>query len=1667
MAHNIRALVFRYLLLAGIATSAVQAQVTNVTDDSSTPIPGAGHDYIGTLSEAVNPANGSLSVRVQVPMPKGRALTLPFAFAYDTNGQHLVFDNGTGQMQWTNNNQYLTKGGWTYSLPTASFVLLQRAGVLNGFTVYCQYYDGYMFNDPSGSRHAMYLSGWANPTICSQLTNAPDNYLTAHDAQVQASIPTPGSVSGYLPVTVADADGTVYAFSSQSLYQVGNPVVALPATVEDRNGNVTSYTGQSNGAFTVKDTASRTAVSGSAFGVNGGTVTVSGLGNYTLSWGTVSGSSYSSGATLVSNDPFHFCSTSWPNVSTGGSEVTSITLPNNKSYTFYYDSSSGYLNKIVYPTGGWVRYTWQRPPLSEIGFTTDSGGNENACAYQYSLPVVVKREVSYDGTTVAEQQDFTYSTTWNLGTNPPSWTSKSTSITTHDYVRGTSTFTTAYTYGSSLLFPPPNTWSRVGTQVPVESTIVYKNWDGTTLRTVNKTWHDPYQLTSEQTILDNGLSSKTVNTYTLYGAQITEKDEYDFGASTPTRITQTSYQAFANTPIYPALPSLFDRPSKVVVCDGAAGTGNCTSSSSYRLAETDYTYDQTATATASVVQHDDTNYPSGYNNRGNLTTKTEKCFVGATACTDSTTTYTYDETGQLLSMTDPCGNSTCSDVTGTNHTTTYSYADNYAAGTGTPPGQTNSYLTQVNNPNTGAAHIESYSWGYTDGQLRSSTDQNGQIASYQYNDSLLRPTQGNYPDGGQTINSYNDSPYSAVNNTPSVTTTQALTSTQNFVSTTAMDGLGHVVRTLLTSDPDGTDITDTAYDGLGRVLTQTNPHRSASSSTDGTTTNYDDALGRICLVVPPDGTAGSTCPATRPTGDVLTTYSGSCTTVTDEAGKTRKSCSDGLGRLTQVFEDPTGLNYETDYVYDALNNLLNVNQKGTAPTDSTKWRTRTFTYNSLSQLLTAANPESGLVTYTYDVNGNLAGKVAPQPNQTGTATETTSYFYDVLNRLTKKSYAGVSTPTVQYGYDAVALTGCTTTPPALTDTYPKGHRTAMCDGSGATSWNHDPMGRALTEKRTIAGITNAISYTYNLDGSLKLLTYPSARVITYTPSAAARTLSAVDTANNVSYITGATYAPPGELAGFSSVKGSSTVSGALTYNKRLQPLQLYYTLGTISSGTLTQLQSAACPTTVATIMSRSYAFGAGTNDNGNVLGITNCRDTNRTQNFLYDSLNRIQQAYTTGTNWGETFSPTATAPGVAPTTSGIDAWGNLTNRSGVTGKTNYEPLSVSATTNNQLTGFTYDAAGNMTQNGSVTYTYDAENRLTTTAGVTYTYDGDGQRVKKSNGTLYWGGTSPDALAETNLSGTLLAEYIFFNGKRVARRDANGDVRYYFSDHLGSHDVVTGPSGAIVRDTDFYPYGGEAYSSGTDSNHYKFTGKERDSESGLDEFGARYYASSLGRFMIPDWSTRPAPVPYAYIGNPQTLNLYSYVQNNPLRFIDPDGHCWGIISWWQHACNAADGLGWRSDKQVEQALTDAHTWLREHGVTAEWQEENLKSDKQVLDVAKAAQNHETSTISDRVLFTIQIVASLPGTLPGSKPEWGRNRLTKELHDRGYVLEGPTKTGDGLIYRNPATGEEMRIMPQPNRVPYRGEPAAKFENESYYRYRPGPGQPEGPHVSIPDK
>jgi RHS repeat-associated protein len=114
--------------------------------------------------------------------------------------------------------------------------------------------------------------------------------------------------------------------------------------------------------------------------------------------------------------------------------------------------------------------------------------------------------------------------------------------------------------------------------------------------------------------------------------------------------------------------------------------------------------------------------------------------------------------------------------------------------------------------------------------------------------------------------------------------------------------------------------------------------------------------------------------------------------------------------------------------------------------------------------------------------------------------------------------------------------------------------------------------------------------------------------------------------------------------------------------------------------------------------------------------------------------------------------------------------------------------------------------------------------------------------------------------------------------------------YNLTDWLGTKRMQTTAAGNSQETCTSNPYGdGLSCTGGADATEQHFTGKDHDTESGLDYFYARYYSETLGRFMTPDWTAAPAAVPYASYGDPQSLNLYAYVQNDPLTGIDATGH----------------------------------------------------------------------------------------------------------------------------------------------------------------------------------
>src|SRR5664279_1522272 len=210
-------------------------------------------------------------------------------------------------------------------------------------------------------------------------------------------------------------------------------------------------------------------------------------------------------------------------------------------------------------------------------------------------------------------------------------------------------------------------------------------------------------------------------------------------------------------------------------------------------------------------------------------------------------------------------------------------------------------------------------------------------------------------------------------------------------------------------------------------------------------------------------------------------------------------------------------------------------------------------------------------------------------------------------------------------------------------------------------------------------------------------------------------------------------------------------------------------------------------------------------------------------------------------------------------------------------------------------GWSYDEAGDVADDGINRYLYDGEGRLCAVNPylnhgpmTEYIYDAQGDRISKgtitsfscdqtANGFVvnanYVHGMSGEQLGEYDASGNPLHSNIYFEGKLLATYAAN-QWTYTFTDWLGTKRLVVNDGGTTgICPYISLPYGDGNYASCPQVTENKFTGKERDTESGNDYFGARYYASTMGRFMSPDWAGHPQAVPYANLGDPQTLNLY--------------------------------------------------------------------------------------------------------------------------------------------------------------------------------------------------
>lgn len=757
--------------------------------------------------------------------------------------------------------------------------------------------------------------------------------------------------------------------------------------------------------------------------------------------------------------------------------IDSITLPNGTAWGFSYDNY-GNLIRVTLPTGGSIAYQWNQGPLRmisgqggwsesmQVTSRTVSDANGNVSTWTYNYPFNSSDEV-YLPTVVTDPQnnDTMHVFSGGSATAPEIET---------DYFSGRSTFPANYS-GASSCSNIPSVSNLVKTvftsyvpsgEIPLGQSTVMGGGVPLTLLTLPQTrttvWPGgstsqvvyKYDSTRQDQETENvnfwKPNQPPISNYST--GSLTDEYDYDYAPCGSTgkllRHTHTDYEWQVNGAY--ANGNLLAIPADTITYDG---NGN-------QVAATTYTYDEPSYGGTGV--------------HGNATTISR----WLNTATSPVVTHTYYNSSGMATQ-------TVDALTVTNIS--------YQCGRGAYPYQV---IT--------AGVTTSYTYDCNTGLVVATEDPNNVFTQYKY-DTQRNLISKTFPDGGSVGIDYHGYV------TPLVVTTQTLaTPDPTMANAITYDGLG---RPLLSQLPNGSYIAY-GYDLSGRVCAVSNPSSTgpptvglscASPATPGTScslpaqasptggityTTYD-SMGRTTVSTKPDGNHQVWC------------YAGNMTTFTDENGNQWQRATDSLGRLTQIVE-PGSLT--TNYTYDALGNLLGVTQAGAAGEVP---RTRSFTYDSLSRLICASNPEngsvacpsnatstmpsSGVALYSYDGDGNVLTKSSPQVNAS-TGMQTITYGYDKLNRLVSKTYsAGAPSSCYQYGDSAAGAaavhligrlmvswtqtgTTCPTSPPA----------TGVL--SKHVYLSYDAMGRLTSEqqcsKGSCGGVVYSPSYSYNLAGRM-------------------------------------------------------------------------------------------------------------------------------------------------------------------------------------------------------------------------------------------------------------------------------------------------------------------------------------------------------------------------------------------------------------------------------------------------------------------------------------------------------------------------------------------------------------------------------------------------------
>ncbi|HSP78408.1 MAG TPA: toxin TcdB middle/N-terminal domain-containing protein [Myxococcaceae bacterium] len=666
---------------------------------------------------------------------------------------------------------------------------------------------------------------------------------------------------------------------------------------------------------------------------------------------------------------------------------------------------------------------------------------------------------------------------------------------------------------------------------------------------------------------------------------------------------------------------------------------------------------------------------------------------------------------------------------------------------------------------------------------------------------------------------------------------QSETDINGNVTTYTHDALGRPVKTTL---PDGGTETF-AYLDWGNPSLQRVRRTVSDGTADGLWLEvYEDGLGRRYKTVKEGGLVQETL------------YSDGSSRVWKKSawygpGETPRYqvfAFDGLGRLRTI-TNPDGTSgqriYGNGYVTtydelgrekvvwtDAYGQTTQVREKNGSTYQYTKYR-----YDLLGNLVRVTDAAGNATTVTWD---SLGRKLTGCDPDTGCS----SYTYDGAGHIL--TYRDAKGQVSTFTYDALGrrLTKTLADGKQVRWAYDeaghgagKGALTSVVEPTGSESRAYDSAGRVVSHTQCVSGTCYTLGYGYDAAGRLVRVTYPDGEVVTYGYDGAGRL---------------------GSMSGYVN---------AFTYNGRGQLLSAAYANGTTARFTYEDrrqwMTEASVTGPSSTLYQASYAYDAG----GRVTSMSSSTHSLSNLGYTYDALNRL-----TGVSGSQAQS------------FAYDALGNLTFNSQVGSYQYTDGTHRHAATVAGAHSYGYDANGHLVSGGGRTLVWDADNRLaqvTTASGSTsFRYDANGQRVLKSgpSGTTRYFGS----LLELGPEG--LTKYYYAGPMLVARRNASG-ANWYHQDHLGSVRVLSNQSGQVVASYDYSAFGATLSSSGSTSNSRGYGGHVVD-DTGLVYMNARYYDPQLGRFVSPD-----PVVPSSE--NPQALNRYAYVYNNPISNSDPTGH----------------------------------------------------------------------------------------------------------------------------------------------------------------------------------